>query len=495
MDVVVVGAGIAGLAAAHRVRQLAPHARVTIVEAAGKIGGKLATSPVGEVAVDEGAEAFLARAPEGAGLITAAGLADQVIDPATTAASVLVAGAPRRLPPDTVMGVPAGAASIEEFLGVAAAKAVAEEPEHPGAPLTGDVSVGELVARRLGRPVVDHLTDPLLGGVYAGRADELSLQATIPALYAAMRENGSLVGAASSLLPPPRPAGEQGPPIFGSLRGGMGSLPPAVLAASGATLRTGLPVREVLRSRGGFRVVAGEPGAAEIFEADAVIVAAPAAPAARMLRTAAPIAATELAGIDYAGVGLVTLVLPRQELPAGSGLLVPAVAGRAVKAVTYLDAKWPQLLDGSTGLSVVRASVGRHREEQLLERDDADLVRLVRAELAELIGISATPVATRVTRWPAALPQYAVGHVDRVGRVQRAVAAVPGLAVCGAAYAGVGIPACIRSGQQAAEQVLAAVAAAGDGDGASASAGAGAGAEVADPVRGAPEQRGQSQHG
>ncbi|MBI3686078.1 MAG: protoporphyrinogen oxidase [Actinobacteria bacterium] len=465
MDVIVVGAGISGLAAAHRVRQLAPDAHVSIVEAADRVGGKLSVSAVGGIAVDEGAEAFLVRVPEGVELVKAAGLAGELVHPATTAARVVVDGAPRPLPPGTVMGVPVAADPIRELLGEDAARAVAEEPTRPGEPLHEDIAVGRLVERRLGRVFVDRLVDPLLGGVYAGRADELSLRATVPGLYAALGHTGSLVEAATAASRPhPAPPGGAAPggPVFGSLRGGLGTLPAAVLAASGAQLHTGLPVREIHRTATGFRLVAGPVAEPTVLEADAVIVAVPAGQAAPMLRTVAPAAAVELAAIEYAGVGLVTVVLPAVELPAGSGLLVPAVERRTVKALTYFTRKWPDLIGAGSrtgaavgAVSVLRASVGRHGEEAVLDRDDADLVRLVLADLAALTGITAAPLATRVTRWTDSLPQYAVGHVDRVRRAHQAAASVPGLALCGAAYEGVGVPACVRSGTRAAEAALA----------------------------------------
>jgi protoporphyrinogen/coproporphyrinogen III oxidase len=477
VHVVVVGAGIAGLAAAHELRRRAPHLRVTVVEGAGRIGGKLNVSDVGGRPVDEGAEMFLVRVPEAVQLLDRLGLAGQVVHPATTAAGVVVAGTPRPLPAGTVMGVPARAEAVRGVLGDAAARAVAGEPDLPGEPLAADVPVGAYVRQRLGAVFVDRLVDPLLGGVYAGRADLLSLQATVPALFAALRQQPSLVRAAAAAQRP-----DAGGPVFGTLPQGLGTLPAAVLAGSGAQLLLRCSVREIHRTAGGFRLVAGPVPDPTYLAADAVVVAAPAGKAGAMLRTVAPAAATELSGIDYASMAIVTVAYPPGTPPppaaaplpgssrpagpapdeagvagppAGSGLLVPAVEGRAVKALTYSSAKWAHL---SAGPLVLRASVGRYGEAGVLHRDDADLVGLVLAEVAALAGISAPPLATRVTRWGGALPQYAVGHTDRVRRIQAAVAAVPGLAVCGAAYEGVGVPACIRSAHTAVGQVLAALA-------------------------------------
>jgi oxygen-dependent protoporphyrinogen oxidase len=191
----------------------------------------------------------------------------------------------------------------------------------------------------------------------------------------------------------------------------------------------------------------------QVIDADAVIVAVPATPAARLLVDVAPQAAAELAEIEAASMAVVTTAWRRGELPTGasSGYLVPAVSNRPVKAVTFASSKWPHL--GTDELVVVRSSIGRHGDPSDLHRDDADLVAAVVDELRLTVGLTGAPIESRVTRWGGGLPQYAVGHLDRVRRIRSAVAAVPGLAVCGASYDGVGIPACIRTGQQAAESV------------------------------------------
>jgi protoporphyrinogen/coproporphyrinogen III oxidase len=186
-----------------------------------------------------------------------------------------------------------------------------------------------------------------------------------------------------------------------------------------------------------------------------VVIALPPTPASRLLADVAPVAAAELAAIETASVALVTLVWRRGDLvaPSGSGYLVPPSAGRPVKGVTVASAKWAHLDDGEH--VVVRCSFGRYGDTTDLQRDDEELVQLAVDELTKTGRVIAPPIATRVSRWGGGLPQYAVGHVDRVRRIRAAVAAVPGLAVCGAAYEGVGIPACIRTGQQAADQIRA----------------------------------------
>jgi len=458
--VVVIGGGIAGLAAAYALhRDGPPGIEVTVLEGDRRVGGKLRVSTVGDLAVDEGAEMFLVRVPEAVELARAVGLGGGIVHPVTTAAAVLVAGVARPLPAGTVLGVPADLAALRAsgVLAEAAVATVAAEADRPGEPVAGDVAVGEYVRRRLGTEVVDRLVDPLLGGVYAGRADRLSLRATMPALARQLtaepgRPVPSLVAAARAARAAEAPAA--GAPVFGTLPGGLGQLPAAVAAASGARLRLGLPARRVERLPGGFRVVAGPVPAPTVFEADAVVVAVPAGKAAPLLAEVTPAASAELAGIEYASMAIVTLGYRAAETPGlrGSGLLVPAVEGGAVKAVTYSSAKWPHLAGHE--LTVLRASIGRHGDERVLQRGDEELLELAAAEVGALAGMPAPPVAGRVTRWGGALPQYAVGHVERVGRIRAGVAAVPGLAICGAAYEGVGVPACIRSGYAAAAAVL-----------------------------------------
>jgi oxygen-dependent protoporphyrinogen oxidase len=452
--VVVIGAGIAGLSAALAVSQEAPPGtRVVLVDGASKVGGKLRVSPVGGLPVDEGAESFLARQKEALELARAVGLGRELVHPVTTEAAVAIDGVRHRLPARTVLGVPGdrGALRRSGLLTEAGLAAIGADKAEP-APL-GDPAVGQYVGRRLGREIVDRLVDPLLGGVYAGRADGLSLRATMPALAAALdRDGGKLISAARSVVDAAPPdAG----PVFAALDGGLGKLPEAVARASGAEVRLRLPVRRIERTSGGFRLVGGPVPDPMMIAADAVVVAAPAGKAAGLLEGLAPWAAHELAAMEYASVGIVTLAFPTSALAGltGSGLLVPTVeGGGAVKAVTYSSRKWRHL--AGHDVAIVRASVGRHREARVLHRDDTELVRLVLGQLAALAGIRAAPVAHRVTRWGGALPQYAPGHLERVRRIRADVSRVPGLAVCGAAFDGVGIPASIRSGYAAAAQVV-----------------------------------------
>jgi oxygen-dependent protoporphyrinogen oxidase len=491
--VVIVGGGISGLAAAFFLRDQA--VRVTVLEGSPQLGGKLRVSEIAGVAVDEGAEALLVTRPEGTGLIADAGLADQRVTPGSTSAAIWTRGELRPLPRRQYMGVPSDMAELARS-GVLSAGGVTRAREDLQLPPTardGDVPVARYIAARFGAEVVDRLVDPLLGGVYAGRSSELSFDATLPSLAAVSRQHRSLAEAVSSLLPPP-PAertGQETPgsgtraarSVFTTLAGGLGTLPDVLGKASAAAVRTGAMARELSRTEKGWRLTVGSAAAPEHVDADAVIIAIPARPAGRLLAQVpgASAAVTAFGEISYASMAIVTLAYPRSAFPpehgtggapergsepgpglsalGWSGYLVPAVDGRAVKATTFSTVKWPHLAaepaPGAEALEIVRCSVGRIGEEALLQRDDDDLASLAAAELTEATGVRGAPVATRVTRWGGALPQYTVGHLDRVARIRAAVATQPGLAVCGAAYDGVGIPACVATARTAVDQVLA----------------------------------------
>jgi oxygen-dependent protoporphyrinogen oxidase len=372
----------------------------------------------------------------------------------------------RSLPRRQFMGVPADLGELAAT-GVISADGVARARAESARPFeAADASVTEYIGGRLGVEVVDRLVDPLLGGVYAGRSEDLSFQATLAPLAAAAPKHATLTEAAASLLPPaPAPTSPSSPsPIFVTLTTGLGSLPEALAKASGADIRVNAMVRELTRTATGWRLTIGSAADPEYLDADAVILATPAAPTARLLKETVGAAAAQLEQIPYASMAIITLAFPVADFPAQqrSGYLVPAVDGRAVKAATFSTIKWPHLAraaDPGHPVHIVRCSVGRSGDVAVLQRDDRDLAALAAAELAESIGVTAAPVAHRITRWGGGLPQYNVGHLDRVARIRAAVAAQPGLAVAGAAYDGVGIPACIATARSAADQIIAHLAA------------------------------------
>ncbi|GAB1642350.1 protoporphyrinogen oxidase [Krasilnikovia sp. MM14-A1259] len=452
--VAVIGGGIAGLAAAVRLRDRAPQdTQIIVYEGSGALGGKLRTGELAGGMVERGAESFLTGAPDGTEsaavrLARRVGLGAELVHPGGIPAALALHGRLEPVPAGTLMGVPGDLG----LLGAAARPAVGADPDE-GRPLLGpgaDVAVGALVRARYGDEVADHLVDPMLGGVYAGRADELSLATTMPALADAARKQHTLSGAvraaqAAAVRVPGRP-------IFSTVAGGLSRLVAAAADASGAEFRLGLPVRELSRAGRGWRLVSGPVPAPQVDEVDAVVLAVPARPAARLLATSVPAAADPVGVLDYASVALVALALPPDTvLPELSGFLVPPTEGTLVKAATFVTRKWGHLRrDG--GPVIVRASLGRAGEQDRLQRDDADLIAVAHTELGRLLGTALPPpVATWLQRWGGGLPQYAPGHLDRVAAARAALP--PGLALAGAAFDGVGIPACVAGGETAAEDV------------------------------------------
>ncbi|MDW3846850.1 protoporphyrinogen oxidase [Micromonospora sp. BRA006-A] len=458
--VAIVGGGITGLAAAVRLRDRAPEGtEVTVYEQSGRLGGKLFTGELAGGPVEFGAESFLMRDPAGgeSAAVTLArrlGLDASIVHPTVGQAALLVDGALRQVPGGTLVGVPG---DLDKVAAVAPPAADADrDAGHPLLAEDEDTSVGELVRKRLGDAVVERLVDPMLGGVYAGRADDLSLVTTMPALARAARAEHTLVGAvrAAQAAAPRAP----GAPVFGTLAGGLSTLVEAAATASGATIRRGAAVRELRRTPSGWRLTVGPTRDAEHVEADAVLLAVPARPAARLLTTAAPEAAGTVGALDYASVALITLALPGPALPELSGFLVPAGEGLTIKASTFFTTKWGHLRRPD-GLALVRASVGRYGDETSLQLTDDDLADTVHRELSAVLGAPLpAPVARHVQRWGGALPQYTPGHTARVAAVRTALrAACPTLAVAGAGYDGVGIPVCVRSGETAAEEIITAL--------------------------------------
>jgi oxygen-dependent protoporphyrinogen oxidase len=452
--VAVIGGGIAGLAAAVRLRDRAPaDTEIIVYEQSGVLGGKLRTGELGGVTVERGAESFLVGAPgggESAAVLFARrlGLGDTLVHPAPVPAALAIGGRMLPVPPGTMVGVPGDLDRLGEV-----AEPALDADRDDGRPLLAegaDIAVGALVRARYGDQVADRLVDPMLGGVYAGRADLLSLEATMPALAAAARTEHTLAGAvraaqAAQVRVPGRP-------IFAAVDGGMSRLVAAAAVASGARISLGLPVRELSRTAHGWRLLLGPVPEPQIDDVDAVVLAVPAKPAERLMSSAGLGPGPDGGTLEYASVALVGLALPPgTPLPDLSGFLVPATEGTLLKAATFVTHKWAHLRrDG--GPVIVRASLGRAGEEDRLQRDDAILEAQAYAELGGLIGALPPASACWVQRWGGGLPQYRPGHVERVAETR---AGLPrGLALAGAAFDGVGIPACVASGERAADDLL-----------------------------------------
>lgn len=457
--IAVVGGGISGLAAAweltSQLARLADPVEIILLEASPATGGKLRTATLAGQQIDVGAESVLARRPEALDLVGQAGLADRVVHPTAATPSIWSRGRRWPLPPRTLMGIPSAPDTARGLL--TDAEVARLESERALATPVDDVSVGDFVEARLGPAVVDRLVEPLLAGVYAGHARRLSLRATVPALWDAAQRGAGLVETAADVARRADLAAGGAPsPVFAGYRGGLGRLAADLaerLVERGVRIQTSATVREVVRTPTGWALVVGPTTEARRLEVDAVVLALPPAPTARLVREVAPHASADLAALEMASVGIVTLALSRSELGRGldgSGFLVPPTEAVSIKAATFSSTKWQWVDHLDPALVYLRASLGRAGESATLQRDDADLVAVVRQDLETVLGPLPSPVAAHVQRWGGGLPQYAVGHLDLAARTASAFAGLPGLEVAGAAYDGVGVPACIASGRRAA---------------------------------------------
>lgn len=438
MDVVVIGAGLTGLAAAWRLRD---RAHVTVLEAGPRVGGQIDTVTLAEAPFDVGADAFLVRQPQADRLVREAGFGDDdLVEPATGQVRLWVGGRLRPLPTGTVLGVPTDLRALARarVLSPAALARVAAEPAVPRREVAGDRSVADLVGERFGRGVAETLVEPLLGGVYAGRVDQLSAAATLPPVWKAATEHRSLLAGlrahrAAIAVP-------EGTPVFRTLRGGLSRLVERLTDDLGDAVHRRARVTGLDRTDDGrWRITTD----GDELTADQVVLAVPAQHAARLLAPLSPAAARDLVTLRAASVATVALAYPREgeaELPPGSGVLVPRTEGRLTKAITVASRKWPHHADRPHWL--LRASVGRVDDDRHRHLDDEELARRVDAEVRWATGLRRPATAWRVRRWDDALPQYDVGHLERVERLRHELGErTPGLHLAGAAFDGVGLAA------------------------------------------------------
>jgi protoporphyrinogen/coproporphyrinogen III oxidase len=469
-SVVVVGGGISGLAAAWELSGAPDAPRVEVIEASPRVGGSLTTTTFAGRVIDLGADGFLVRRPEALALVAELSLSDRLEAVEASGASIWLRGALHPIPPGVAFGVPTSLDAVRAVSGLSRwARWCAFRDEHwpRSLSVTDDVTIGEIVRTKLGNEIAYRFVEPMVGGIQAGRIDDLSAKSVFPALYDAARRGGSLMKALRPADPAPTDPASAGPsdgPMFNTLLDGVGSLPVTLarlLAERGVVIRTGTAVTALRRS--GARDYPWEVDTATTTTpADAVVLAAPAPVAARLLGDVDP-ALSALRDVDYAGAAMVTLSYARDEvaLPAhGTGVLIPldtpwrGEGSLMVTAVTFLDRKWPHLRRDDDVL--IRAHVGRSDDDRWTRLNDDELVARVANELAVVLARAGAPRDRLVQRWPEGLPQYRVHHDQLVSRARDAATGVQ-VALAGSAYDGVGVPASIGSGRRAAREALAVV--------------------------------------
>jgi oxygen-dependent protoporphyrinogen oxidase len=488
--VIVIGGGISGLSAAYALtggdqpRSDAP--RVVVLERDELLGGKIRTENFAGRLVDLGPDGFLGRRPEAATLCREIGLADELVPIGSSGAALYARRRLRTMPPGLALGVPTRwwPVARSRILSPGATLRLSRDawaPRRNSRGPLGDRAIGPLVGRKLGQGVVNTLVDPLVGGIHAGSVADMSCAAVYPLLLAASGRRGSLMRAlrSASAVPsdttPPAPGTDEAvasEPAFWSLRHGLSSLVAGladVVVQRGATITTGVAVEALERGPSGTGWVVHT--SAGPMAASAVVVAVPADVAAELLMPHDAAVANSLRTIDYASVNTVSLTFAEADFGAplqGTGFLVPRdtrlVPRRAkrrtaappeiamVTAVSYLSEKWPHL--AREGEHLLRVSLGHFGDRRPDDLADDELVARACEELSVLLGTSAAPTACKVTRWPASFPQYRVHHLLRVAGIESSLRQLPAIAVAGAAYRGVGMPACIANGRQAAERIL-----------------------------------------
>jgi oxygen-dependent protoporphyrinogen oxidase len=459
--IAIIGGGISGLSAAHALeeqRRLGAPLEYALYESGARFGGVLVTERVDGCIVEAGADSFLTEKPWAADLCRQIGLGDQLIGSNDVARKtyILVKGKLVAIPDGLMFMVPTKILPIlfSPLFSLGTKLRVAREWFH-GPQSSTDETVSSFVERHYGVEMVERLADPLLSGVYGGEASQLSVRAVLPRFAEMESKHGSLGRAMNAALSQAKET--QGPSraIFTSLKDGMQQMVDAVLAyLSPDGLRLNTPVQAVQPQDSGWIVSAGY----QSDRFDAVIIATPAAAAAALLQIANADLASELGAIPYSSSVTVALGYGqnvRSSLPPGFGFLVPRSAGKRMLAATFVHNKFSHRAPEDR--SLIRCFLGGSRDEAILELTDDEILRIVREELGQILGLTAEPLFTRVYKWKKAMAQYAVGHFERLARIENLRRQLPELALAGNAYRGIGVPDCVHSGQEAAGQVLAAV--------------------------------------
>jgi oxygen-dependent protoporphyrinogen oxidase len=449
--VAVVGAGITGLATAHRlVQSMGEGADVVVFEADERPGGKIRTIEVGGLRVEAGADSFVVRKPWAVDLCTEIGLGEELVVPGATGAYVWTDGRLTSFPPRSAFGIPSRVTDLVRWGGMplGARLRAALDIYRPARRGDEDEALGRLLRRRLGKRAARIMVEPLLAGLHAGDPLRLSTRATFPELADWELLRGSLIRGARAAIK--ASAGSGGGPMFATVWGGLDRLIDVLVSHLGPQrLRLGTRVLAIGSEGGRYRLRtdAGE------LDADAVVLASPAFEAGQILSAVNPGAGAALTAIPYASTAVVILVYPEgtaDRLPDGTGFVTP-IGPATITACTWISRKWPSEELGTR--AVIRCFVGRAGSEEALDLPDDRLIEAARAEAEAAAPMQAPPEATAVLRWPRAMPQYEVGHLDRVEEIDRALSATPGIFVAGSAYRGVGIPDCIRQAGEAAERV------------------------------------------
>lgn len=461
MRALVVGGGIAGLAAAHRLERAAEAAGVrlpvTLLEREGRLGGKILTEQAGEFILEAGPDAFVSTKPWALQLCRELGLEPRLMGANLAQRSVYVlrGGELQRLPEGLAMMVPArlGPLLASPLLSPGAKARLGLDLLLPARRGDQDESLASFLSRRLGRQAYERLIEPLMSGIYAGDGDQLSLQATFPFLQEWEHRYGSLTRGAMALARARGRNGraEAGRSIFLTLSGGLGEMVRSLQEALGGAHLLGVAATQVLRDGRGY-VVRTEAGD---FWAEALILATPAFVSAQLLRSLRPELSSLLGSIEYASTATVSLAYSQEDLPRpldGHGYVIPRSEGRQALACTWTSTKFPHR--APQGLALLRVFLGRAGQPLGAGIGPEDLIALARAELRATLGVEAEPRLARAYLWPCSMPQYNLGHPQRLRAIQRELAQLPGLYLAGAGYQGVGIPDCIHSGQIAAEQAL-----------------------------------------
>lgn len=458
--IAIIGGGISGLSAAFALEKQRRHRvplEYALFEASPRLGGVLVTDHEDGCLIEAGPDSFLTEKPWATDLCREIGLGDQLIgsNDADRKTYVLVKGRLVVIPDGLMFLVPTKILPtvFSPLFSLGAKLRMASEWFHPPHKAVSDETVAAFVERHYGSEMVDRLADPLLSGVYGGEARHLSLRAVLPR-FAEMEKNYGSLGRA--MLAARRKMGQAAKgaakPLFTSLRDGMQQMVDALLARlTPASLRSSTPVSSVRRQGGGWSVSAN--GTASSF--DAVVIATPATAAAELTRDFSPELSSELTGIQYTSSVTVNLGFDqkvRNSLPPGFGFLVPRSEGKQMLAATFVHNKFPHRAPEDRAL--LRCFIGGAASAQALKLSDDDIVRTVREELRRILGLTGAPLFTRVYRWNGAMAQYGVGHLDRLEKIETLLTQLPGLALAGNGYRGIGVPDCIRSGSDAANRAL-----------------------------------------